>query len=406
MKNDSEVEITKFLCEKLPGLIKFKRDKKEKFYIQKYKNEIYETVKENDNNECIEKYNLLCENKKSLERIVVGNNDLNTDNEEENEDELTTENESGNEDGSDNESTTDNENFNKTGKNRDSKDQFFTKPNVAEECIKNIQKHIKMSENDLIIEPSAGSGSFSDILVKEYKNIESYDIEPKKDYIKEQDFLELNTENYQNFNKIHVIGNPPFGRQSSLAKHFIKKCCSFSDTISFILPKSFRKLSYQKSFLLNFHLIEEYEIEKNAFTIDKKVHHVPCVFQIWEKKDTNREIEEGQVEEGFKFIGKPVLETLEVNGEKKNIFNENPDFGILRAGGGKKCGRISLNYEDGIKCYPEGWLFIKLNHGYDKDKFYNGYQKIDWIDDSNVGARSISKPIFIKGINELLGSMD
>ena len=427
MKNNDEVENTKYLCEKIPELNEYKREKKEKFNIKEFKNDIYEIVKKKNNNECIEKYNSLCENKKSLKKIVVGNKDeqlnesdnesvdeLTTENESDDEsdesvDELITENES--DDESVDELITENESINKTGKNRDLKDQFFTKPDIAEECIKNIQKHIKMSENDLIIEPSAGSGSFSDVLVKEYKNIESYDIEPKKTYITKQNFLELNTENYQNFNKIHVIGNPPFGRQSSLAKNFIKKCCSFSDTISFILPKSFRKMSYQTSFSLNFHLIEEYEIEKNAFTIDNKVHHVPCVFQIWEKKNTNRYVEEEQVEKGFKFIDKPMLETLEVNDKgkpirKKNVFTENPDFGILRAGGGNKCGRISLNYEDGIKCYPEGWLFIRLNHGYDKDKFYNGYQKIDWMDDSNVGARSISKPIFIKGINELLVSMD
>ena len=53
--------------------------------------------------------------------------------------------------------------------------------------------------------------------------------------------------NNLNSRKIHVIGNPPFGRQSSLAIKFIKKSCSFSDTISFILPKSFKKDSMKKS---------------------------------------------------------------------------------------------------------------------------------------------------------------
>ena len=39
------------------------------------------------------------------------------------------------------------------------------------------------------------------------------------------------------FNKIHIIGNPPFGRQSSLAIKFIKKSVEYCDSISFILPK-------------------------------------------------------------------------------------------------------------------------------------------------------------------------
>jgi hypothetical protein len=40
---------------------------------------------------------------------------------------------------------------------------------------------------------------------------------------------------------IHIIGNPPFGRQSSTAIKFIKKSCLFCNSLSFILPKSFKK---------------------------------------------------------------------------------------------------------------------------------------------------------------------
>ena len=47
---------------------------------------------------------------------------------------------------------------------------------------------------------------------------------------------------------LHFIGNPPFGRQSSLAKKFIKHICSCdkTKTIAFILPKSFKKDSLKK----------------------------------------------------------------------------------------------------------------------------------------------------------------
>lgn len=297
-----------------------------------------------------------------------------------------------------------------TGKNRNKKDQFYTNNNISLICINNLLAILDINKEDLFIEPSAGDGAFSDYFKDNEYNIQAYDIEPKKEYIKKCDFLTLDNSIFNN-NKIHTIGNPPFGNQSSLAKKFIKICSEFSDSISFILPKSFRKESYQKAFPLNFHLEKEYELESDIFTIDGKSHKVPCVFQIWIKKDTNRYIEPTQIENGFKFMKKPEVQIIDVNDEgkaikKKNIFIENPDFGILRAGGGKKCGRISLNWEDGIKCYQQGWLFIKINDNYDKDIFYEEYKKIDWADDSNVGARSISKPVFIKGINKLLKSMD
>ena len=64
----------------------------------------------------------------------------------------------------------------------------------------------------------------------------------------------------KNYKNIHIIGNPPFGRQSSLAIKFIKKSCEFCDTLSFILPKSFKKESLKKHFPFD-------------LRYDKKIHY-------------------------------------------------------------------------------------------------------------------------------------
>ena len=102
-----------------------------------------------------------------------------------------------------------------------------------------------------------------DVLCRPNIEMEAFDIDPKKDYITKQNFLELGLDKYKSYQsegrKIHCIRNPPFGRQASLARKFIKKCSLFSNTIAFILPKSFRKESYQKAFPLEFHLIKEYD---------------------------------------------------------------------------------------------------------------------------------------------------
>ena len=298
----------------------------------------------------------------------------------------------------------------KIGKKRVVTDQFYTKSDISSRCKKLFLETISINKDDIIIEPSAGSGSFSDYFHNSQYNMDAFDIDPKQEYIKKCDFLDLNINIYKN-KTVHCIGNPPFGRQSSLAKKFIKKITSFCNTISFILPKSFRKQSFQKSFPLNFHLVKEIDLEKNAFIIDGKTHDVPCIFQIWVKKDKERFVEPKILEKGFHFVKKPILKYIEIDEyeypiKRENIFSEQPDFGILRAGGGNTCGRISLNYRNGIACYPEAWLFIKLDDHYDKDKFYNEYKKINWMDDSNVGARSIDKQTFIKGINQLLVSKD
>ena len=133
------------------------------------------------------------------------------------------------------------------GLKRNTLDKYYTKSNVVKQCIKMIKKHIEISNNDLIIEPSAGNGAFIKKIKTLSNNYKFYDSEPEHDEIIKQDFFDFDYKALKNkYNNIHIIGNPPFGRQSSLAIKFIKKCCLFSNTISFILPKSFKKNSMKK----------------------------------------------------------------------------------------------------------------------------------------------------------------
>jgi hypothetical protein len=63
-------------------------------------------------------------------------------------------------------------------------DQFYTKISIAKKCLIKIPNlHIYSS----IIEPSAGTGSFTQNL----KNVFAYDLDPKNNSIKKQDFLLL-----------------------------------------------------------------------------------------------------------------------------------------------------------------------------------------------------------------------
>ncbi len=190
-----------------------------------------------------------------------------------------------------------------TGLNRKTIDKFYTTPNVVNDCIEKITTYVNIKNDDLCIEPSAGNGSFIDGIKTLSDNYKFYDLKPENEEIIEQDYLELNITPLNN-GKIHVIGNPPFGRQSSYAIKFIKKSCKFCDTISFILPKSFRKDSMKKHFPLNFHLLYEYELPENSFIIDEKEYHVPCVFQIWIKKNKNRKVPELLTPNNYSFVKK------------------------------------------------------------------------------------------------------
>ena len=108
-----------------------------------------------------------------------------------------------------------------TGKNRVITDKFYTNDNVVEICFNILNKYQTQLNQCKLIEPSAGSGSFLDKLSN--YDFEAFDIEPAESKYKivKQDFLQLDLNNYNK--PLCFIGNPPFGRQSSIAKKFIKK---------------------------------------------------------------------------------------------------------------------------------------------------------------------------------------
>lgn len=186
-----------------------------------------------------------------------------------------------------------------TGKfRRNTKDQFYTNSEVAKKCIATLQTILPDAETEYFwIEPSAGGGSFF-TQTPPCERI-ALDIDPKGSDIIKADFLTWSPPPTQK--PILLYGNPPFGRQSSLAKSFIARGATYSSVIAFILPKSFTKPSMNRVFPPHFHCIHSADLEANAFLINGAQHDVPCVFQIWKKMETERPKEEKVEPRGFTY---------------------------------------------------------------------------------------------------------
>ncbi|VEU76237.1 SAM-dependent methyltransferase [Mycoplasmopsis columboralis] len=166
-------------------------------------------------------------------------------------------------------------------------DQFFTKQEVADLLVKeviNIFQEVLTSE---IIETSVGSGSFVNALLKyniKLSQIKAYDIDVSNYYfnnVVKADYLK--TPMLYNENRF-VIGNPPFGKSGKLALQFLNKALKENGIVAFVLPKIFERYSIQKQINVNAKLVYQIDVEKNAFTINKKDYNVNCVFQIWTTK--------------------------------------------------------------------------------------------------------------------------
>ena len=258
-------------------------------------------------------------------------------------------------------------------------DKFYTKESVAKQCVGFIDF---ISKDHIVIEPSAGNGSFIKDIKKISSNYKFYDIEPENDEINKLDFLKIDHASLKKkYDSIHIIGNPPFGRQSCLAIKFIKKCCLFSKSISFILPKSFKKDSMKKYFSDNYHLIYENDLSENSFLVNNIETDVPCIFQIWQYKDELRNKSDKQIPLYFKFVKK----------------EEKPDISFRRVG--VNSGIISKEIESKSK---QSHYFIKFTN--EKSIEYNieKLKSIKFNFNNTVGPRSISKPELINEFNRLL----
>lgn len=268
------------------------------------------------------------------------------------------------------------------GLKRNTIDKYYTKDSIVNMCLDLVTKYIDINSDDLVIEPSAGNGSFINGIKSISNNSKFYDLEPENDEIIKQDYLLYNYNNIkESFNKIHIIGNPPFGRQSSLAIKFIKKSCEFSDSISFILPKSFKKDSLKKTFQLNFHLIFEIDLPDKSFLVDGLEYNVPCVFQIWEKKTTNRVVNKKLEPIHFMFVEK----------------TDNPDISFRRVG--VNAGTIDKNIENKS---IQSHYFIKFTNGKSLSENLDKLSVITYDFNNTVGPKSISKQELIFKFNPLL----
>ena len=171
------------------------------------------------------------------------------------------------------------------------KEQYYTTPEVVDMCLEEVQKHINLKERT-ILEPCGGTGEFIEGFLRagvQSSNIISLDIEPKHAMVAKGNYLETE---FEDTNLISIT-NPPFGRTSSLAKKFFNHAANHSDYICYLIPKSWRKWTTMNSLDPRFHLISDIDLPMNCFYLpDRTVKNqsvLNTVFQIWEKRDSERQ---------------------------------------------------------------------------------------------------------------------
>jgi hypothetical protein len=269
-------------------------------------------------------------------------------------------------------------------------DKFYTIPSYSKKCIDKVFELYDKSRFDLIVEPSAGNGSFLNQL--ECDNIIGIDISPENTDIIKMDFFDY-TPNL-NLNNILVIGNPPFGKISSIAIKFFNHSAKWANVIAFIIPRTFRRPSVQNKLNNMFHLIYDEDVSTKPCCFIPQMM-VKCCFQIWEKKPIERPfINLPTKHEDWEFLP---FGPIDEYGQPTPP--NGADF-AMRAYGGKigEIEKIKLS-----KLRPKSWHWIKSN--INKEELINRFNQLDYSDSFNTARQnSMGRGELVRLYNDFINS--
>ncbi|MBU6348468.1 MAG: hypothetical protein KGQ38_07645 [Actinomycetales bacterium] len=171
------------------------------------------------------------------------------------------------------------------------KEQFYTPLHIAHWVVERVITELPQTKNQTWLEPSAGSGSFLKALSTfGISDVIAIDIEPAHPQVMSQDFFNWQSDR----SDLVAIGNPPFGRNNSLSIPFFNKCAQVSETIAFIVPRSWRKWSVTNRLSLDFHCIVDEDLAVNYVDVSGAdvyaKNNLRTCLQIWQKSEVRREV--------------------------------------------------------------------------------------------------------------------
>ena len=216
------------------------------------------------------------------------------------------------------------------------KEQYYTPlglaNNLVAKTVFELAGKININPNKATwVEPAGGTGSF--ILAAKMCGIDkvkSWDIEPKNSGIVKGNFLEQNLSIIAR--PLIVFGNPPFGRNNSLAVKFFNHASEHADVIAFLVPRSWRKWSVHNKLDKRFELVSDIDVDVNFVDEGEAVinggkNTLKTCYQVWKRLPST-------------VLRKPV--EVEDRGYIKKVGFEDADVSMTVFGHG--CGKVKREF--------------------------------------------------------------
>ncbi|MDP8233915.1 MAG: hypothetical protein P9M06_03830 [Candidatus Saelkia tenebricola] len=261
-------------------------------------------------------------------------------------------------------------------------DQYFTLPEVAKYCWDSFKTFLKSDKavlkNYKIIEPSAGTGAFYDLLPK--NNRIGIDVEKFNDEYIQRDFLTWKP-NHTDDRPCVAIGNPPFGYRGWLALSFLNRAAEFCDYVGFILPMSFQSdgKGSPKNRVKGMKLVHSEKLCGDIFInpSGEKIQ-VNTLWQIWKKGEAPPLPDLSKADE---FID---LFTVDYRKERLCGMNRVDDCNVFLQRSYFKNPPSIVNNFSKVKYVCGYGIIIKK----DKRKILSVLKKIDWNKYSNLATHN------------------
>lgn len=263
-------------------------------------------------------------------------------------------------------------------------DQFYTRPEIARRCMTLVAAAVSKHVDGVIgtwLEPSAGMGAFLDLMPTPRLGL---DLDPAHEEVVPEDFL-LWKGGTRLPGPVVTVGNPPFGKNASLALRFVNHAASFSSLVCMILPRTFEKASMQAKVAKTHHLVETHTLDPDSFSFDGANYSVPCCFQIWKRMplDNLRTVNRAVLKHcHFRFVENQGMTASDADAMGVH-------FAFQRVGG--KAGLASV--EGLTKSWKSHyWIIADENH-VDPEELMRRLNDIDWSEHKHrtAGNPSIGK---------------
>ena len=175
-------------------------------------------------------------------------------------------------------------------------EQYYTPVDLAEELVgatwEVLQDAAPQSNpaERTFIEPAGGTGAFVTALrARGASRVISVDTDPQHPGVQQADFLQWLPGRVSD---AVTISNPPFGRNNKLSVRFFNHAAEFSETIAFVVPRSWRKWSVINRLDPRFQLVSDVDLAIRYVDVNGEAlteqNHLRTAFQIWRRGRAER----------------------------------------------------------------------------------------------------------------------